>query len=29
VVFALPPEIQRDLPPGVKMARSLKVSGQP
>ena len=29
VVFALPSEIQRDLPPGVKMARSLKVSGQP
>jgi 4-hydroxy-3-methylbut-2-enyl diphosphate reductase len=28
VVFALPPEIQRDLPAGVKAARSLRVSGQ-
>jgi 4-hydroxy-3-methylbut-2-en-1-yl diphosphate reductase len=27
VVFALPPEIQRDLPPGSKAARSLRVLG--
>ena len=29
VVFALPPEIQRDIPVGSKAARSLRVSAQP
>ena len=29
VVFALPPEIQKDVPAGSKAARSLRVSGQP
>jgi len=29
VVFALPPEIQRDLPAGSKAARSLRVLGRP
>jgi 4-hydroxy-3-methylbut-2-enyl diphosphate reductase len=29
VVFALPQEIQRDIPAGGKGARTLKVSGQP
>jgi 4-hydroxy-3-methylbut-2-en-1-yl diphosphate reductase len=29
VVFALPPDIQKDLPPGIKLARSLRVAGQP